>query len=78
MSLSGLLTVQASLISAEPFKLFALISLYMQATHEQGAQWLGQAVSLLPKESAGEGDKSKLLQVTVEVASRDESKSRLG
>lgn len=50
----------------------------MQATHEQGAQWFGQAISLLPQESASEEDKTRLQLVTVEVAGRDEAKSRLG
>lgn len=50
----------------------------MQATKEQGAQWFAQAVNLLPQEAATDGDKSRLLLVTAEVAGRDELKSRIG
>ena len=50
----------------------------VQATNEQGAQWFAQAVNLLPRESATDEDKQRLLLVTVEIAGRDEFKSRVG
>lgn len=50
----------------------------LQATGQQGAHWFAQAISLLPKESATEEDKARLLLATAEVAGRDEFKARIG
>ena len=46
----------------------------LQATHEQGLKWFGQAVQLVPDEAAGPADRMHLEEAAV-AASQTPSKS---
>ena len=50
----------------------------MQATQEQGLQWLTQAVSALPEEAATAAERERLLSIAAQVAGKDQSKSVTG